>query len=78
MRKSTSPFELTSDQFVYLRFHGPEGGYRGSYSDQFLQEYASYVREWIDEGRTVYVYFNNTMGNAVQNLITLNDMVKND
>jgi len=77
MRISASPFELTSDQFVYLRFHGPESGYRGSYSDQYLQEYASYIREWMEEGRAVYAYFNNTMGSAVQNLATLNDLVRN-
>ena len=78
MRKCPAPVELTSDQLVYLRFHGPEGGYRGSYTEQFLAEYASYIHEWMDEGRTVYAYFNNTMGSAVQNLMTLNDLVKGD
>jgi|SRR6185503_5390010 len=76
IRKCPAPVELTSDQLVYVRFHGPEGGYRGSYSDQFLEEYASYIREWMSEGRTVYAYFNNTMGSSVQNLMTLNDLVK--
>ena len=78
IRKCPAPVEFTSDQLVYVRFHGPEGGYRGSYSDQFLEEYASYIREWMAEGRTVYAYFNNTMGAAVQNLMTLNDLVKDD
>lgn len=62
----------TEAQFVYLRFHGPGGDYRGSYDDQFLNEYAGYIREWMDEGKEVYVYFNNTMGDALQNLQTLN------
>jgi uncharacterized protein YecE (DUF72 family) len=75
MRKSAAPVELTSDQLVYLRFHGPEGSYRGSYSDHFLEEYASYIHEWMEDGRTVYAYFNNTMGSAVHNLMTLNEMV---
>jgi uncharacterized protein YecE (DUF72 family) len=57
---------------VYLRFHGPNGGYRGSYTDDFLYEYASYIKDWQAEGKMVYVYFNNTMGSAVQNLMTLN------
>ncbi|HEY4196113.1 MAG TPA: DUF72 domain-containing protein [Mucilaginibacter sp.] len=78
MPRSAAPLELTSDQVVYLRFHGPEGGYRGSYSDGFLAEYADYINEWMGEGKTVYAYFNNTMGNAVQNLVTLNDLVHYD
>ena len=72
---SATPMMETAADFVYLRFHGPEGGYRGSYSDDFLQEYAYYINDWQQEGKTVYAYFNNTMGNAVQNLMTLNRFV---
>jgi uncharacterized protein YecE (DUF72 family) len=49
--------------FAYLRFHGPGGNYRGSYNDDVLYEYATYVKEWQLEGKEVFVYFNNTMGN---------------
>lgn len=63
------------NEFVYLRFHGPNGGYRGSYPDDFLYEYARYVSDWIEEEKTVYVYFNNTMGNAFENLVMLNKFV---
>lgn len=62
--------------FTYLRFHGPAGGYRGSYTDDFLYEYAQYIREWHNEGKDVYVYFNNTMGDAVKNLTTLNSYIE--
>ena len=61
--------------FVYLRFHGPGGSYRGSYEDNILQEYTGYVRDWMAEGKTVYAYFNNTMGSALDNLFTLRDNV---
>jgi uncharacterized protein YecE (DUF72 family) len=61
---------------VYLRFHGPGGKYSGSYPDNVLHEYSSYIREWREEGKTVYVYFNNTMGDAVHNLETLNQIVR--
>ncbi|RFZ91253.1 DUF72 domain-containing protein [Mucilaginibacter conchicola] len=57
---------------VFLRFHGPEKGYRGSYSDAYLAEYAGYIREWQLRGLSVFAYFNNTLGAAVQNLQTLN------
>ena len=59
----------------YLRFHGPGGRYRGSYSDEFLKTYADHARRWLKEGKTVYAYFNNTMGDAVGNLQTLNRLV---
>lgn len=77
MPASASPLTLLSDGFVYLRFHGPNGGYRGSYDDCVLSEYAGYVTEWQAEGRDVYVYFNNTMGDALNNLNTLKNFVQN-
>jgi uncharacterized protein YecE (DUF72 family) len=70
---SAAPLQEGEANFMYLRFHGPNGGYRGSYKDEFLSEYATYIKEWMDNGKTVYVYFNNTIGGAVQNLITLNN-----
>lgn len=75
MAKSATPMEMTADHLVYLRFHGPSGNYRGSYSDDFLYEYATYIDEWQQEGKTVYAYFNNTVGSALQNLQLLKDYV---
>ena len=66
--KAPAPIERTSDNFVYLRFHGPGGNYKGSYSDGFLYEYALYIQEWQADGMTVYTYFNNTAGDALNNL----------
>ncbi|MBB5436412.1 uncharacterized protein YecE (DUF72 family) [Pedobacter sp. AK017] len=64
--------------FVYLRFHGPEGDYKGSYPDDFLYEYATYIRDWLVEGKEVYSYFNNTMGNAIGNMELLRKYVHNN
>jgi len=72
---SASPIRTGEANALYLRFHGPNGGYRGSYEDDFLHEYAQYINEWMKDGKTVYAYFNNTMGEAVQNLMTLNKFV---
>jgi len=58
----------TGAPFIYLRFHGPNGDYRGSYSDALLEEYAGYINEWLLSGRKVFAYFNNTMGDAINNL----------
>lgn len=76
MPKSATPLNQVRGDFIYLRFHGPEPRYRGDYSDEFLQEYAGYINTWISEKKTVYAYFNNTVGAAVENLQTLNKYVQ--
>ena len=73
--KSTTPMINHTADFIYIRFHGPTGNYRESYSESFLYEYATYIKEWLQEGKTVYAYFNNTMGDAFKNLQTLNDFI---
>lgn len=70
-----TPIRLLDADFVYLRFHGPGGSYRGSYTDDVLSEYAQYIEEWLADGKTVYAYFNNTMGEAIQNLFTVRDQI---
>lgn len=76
MPKSATPQVTVADDFHYLRFHGPEGTYRGSYDETFLLRHAKRISAWVKEGREVYVYFNNTMGDALGNLGTLNAMVE--
>jgi len=73
---ANSPVMETHPDFVYLRFHGPGGDYRGSYSDDVLYEYASYITDWLREGKKVYVYFNNTMGAAYADLNLLRQIVR--
>ena len=74
-KSATPPVTVASD-FAYLRFHGPEGTYRGSYDDSVLLNYAKRIAVWLKEGREVYAYFNNTAGDAPGNLATLNMMVE--
>lgn len=73
---ANSPIIDLGTNFIYLRFHGPNGNYRGSYTDDILYEYASYVTEWLEEDKIVFVYFNNTMGEAHNNLNTLRQIVR--
>jgi uncharacterized protein YecE (DUF72 family) len=73
--KSATPFNKVKSDFVYLRFHGPEPRYRGDYSDEILKKYATHIKGWLTEKKTVYAYFNNTVGAAVKNLQTLNEYV---
>jgi uncharacterized protein YecE (DUF72 family) len=72
---ATPPVQVAED-FTYLRFHGPEGGYRGSYDETILAGYAARIIDSIKNGRDMYVYFNNTIGNAIGNLQTLNKKVQ--
>lgn len=71
MPKSFTPLIDMEKSFVYLRFHGELGNYRGGYTDDFLREHAAYIQDWLDEGLPVYAYFNNTMGEAIHNAMTL-------
>ena len=60
--------------FVYVRMHGPDDQYlyAGSYSDDNLYWWADRVREWQNQGKDVFIYFNNDgAGNAVRNALTL-------
>lgn len=61
--------------FVYLRFHGPAGDYRGGYPADFLQQQAAQIASWRREGKDVFAYFNNTIGDALENVMTLNTLV---
>lgn len=62
--------------FIYIRFHGPEGDYKGGYSDEFLCAYSKQIRVWLSQGKDVYLYFNNTIGDAITNLATLKTLVE--
>lgn len=72
---ASTPILENDASFTYLRFHGPGGNYRGSYTDDVLFEYATYIKEWQLESKKVFVYFNNTMGSAIENRNTLISMV---
>lgn len=57
--------------FVYLRFHGVNGDYKGSYTDEQLGSQFRKIQQWISDGKDVWVYFNNTIGDAFQNALYL-------
>lgn len=74
--KSATPMIDLESDIIYVRFHGPTGNYRDSYTEEILEEHASYVKDWIVEGKRVYVYFNNTAGDAFENCRTLKNFVE--
>jgi uncharacterized protein YecE (DUF72 family) len=70
-----SPIKITA-AFVYLRLHGPGNKYQGDYPDDTLSNWAGKCRNWQQEGRDVYVYFDNDQaGYAAFNAGILQSMV---
>jgi uncharacterized protein YecE (DUF72 family) len=68
-------FTVTAN-FTYVRLHGPEGAYAGSYDREKLRHWADRIRKWMQDLRGIYVYFDNDQyGFAVKNAQTLLDMV---
>jgi uncharacterized protein YecE (DUF72 family) len=61
--------------FVYLRFHGPAGDYKGGYPDAVLRAWADRVVGWLSAGKEVYVYFNNTIGDALADVTRLRTLI---
>jgi uncharacterized protein YecE (DUF72 family) len=70
-----SPMKVTAD-FVYVRLHGTESKYGGSYPPSVLQEWARRIRRWRRDSKAVYFYFNNDPeGHAVKNAKSLKDLL---
>jgi uncharacterized protein YecE (DUF72 family) len=66
---------VTAD-FVYLRFHGNVKLYATDYRMEELQEYATKMKSWVEEGREVWAFFNNDFeGYAVKNAMELRDLM---
>src|SRR5436190_16174770 len=56
--KWTLAEEVTAS-FVYVRLHGSRILYGSDYTDEELSAWAARIRRWSEEGRDVYVYFDN-------------------
>jgi len=50
---------VATARLVYVRLHGPERRYAGSYGDEALAVWAERCRAWAAAGRHVRVYFDN-------------------
>jgi uncharacterized protein YecE (DUF72 family) len=62
---------VTAD-LIYIRRHGPADTYSSRYDRNRLEEDAACIRNWLQKGKDVYVYFNNDVdGFAVQNAAEL-------
>jgi len=71
-----SPREVTTD-FVYVRLHGPDGPYQGSYDTRVLSGWAGAFSTWSAGGKAVYCYFDNDQaGYAANNALSLHAMLQ--
>ena len=68
--------EIITARHIYLRFHGPDGSYATSYSDQQLRSYARKCRTWLTGGHDLWIFFNNDIqGHAIANARQLNILI---
>ncbi len=58
--------EIATNDTVYFRLHGDEKLYASSYSDEKLEKYAFMIKDWLLDGKVIWVFFNNTiLGHAI-------------
>ncbi|MCK4537049.1 MAG: DUF72 domain-containing protein [Desulfuromonadales bacterium] len=70
-----SPRQITAD-FVYVRLHGPDGPYQGSYDSASLAGWSRTFSTWSAQGKSIYCYFDNDQkGYAPENGQCLRNMV---
>jgi uncharacterized protein YecE (DUF72 family) len=71
----TSAPIVTGDR-VYVRLHGPQQAYSGSYSKAALEAWADRLQAWQAQGRDVLVFFDNDhRGQAVHDANRLYELV---
>ena len=70
-----SPRTVTAG-FVYVRLHGPEGKYAGSYSSDALTEWGRCISAWERSGKDVYCYFDTDQAAyAVKDALRMKELV---
>lgn len=70
-------FEITAP-FTFIRMHGGQELYGSKYSDKELKKLAQKIKQYQKEGLKIYAYFNNdAYGYAIENALTLREMLKN-
>jgi len=72
---TVSPKKVTAD-FVYIRLHGPDDAYQGSYDTETLSGWAGAISSWVVQGREIFCYFDNDqLGYACRNGLELQKML---
>lgn len=69
-------FRLRTAPFLYVRFHGLQGGYAHRYTEQELYPWAESTAEFLRQGYRMYAYFNNTAGTAPYDALRFRELVE--
>ncbi len=70
-------WETATGNTVYFRLHGDEKLYDSSYSDENLERYAFMIKDWLQDDKDIWVFFNNTMrGQAIGDSERLRQMIR--
>lgn len=65
-----------TDNFVFIRLHGPGKVYRSKYSKSELIEWADKINNYLEQDLDVYCYFNNDFeGYAIENAKSLIELL---
>lgn len=56
--EQNTPEMITTD-LAYVRLHGPQHRYQGSYDDESLQYWALRLQQWAKSGHEVFCFFDN-------------------
>jgi uncharacterized protein YecE (DUF72 family) len=68
--------EIVTADYVYIRLHGHTELYASKYTKKQLKDYAQKIKKLVQQGKTVYVYFDNdAFGYAIENAKELNDLI---
>jgi uncharacterized protein YecE (DUF72 family) len=68
--------EVITADFVYLRFHGRGSLYASKYKEKELEAWVQKIKNWQDQGKDIYAYFNNdAYGYAVEGALYLKGVV---
>lgn len=69
--------EISTADFVYLRFHGRTQLYTSCYTEKELTGWVRKIKVWLKKGRDCYAFFNNdALGYAVENALELKKLIK--
>jgi len=74
----TTPIIITAD-FAYVRLHGPDGPYQGSYDIEALKGWARNLMKQSDSGFDCYLFFDNDQnGFALDNALMVRAMLEGE
>ncbi|GGH74343.1 uncharacterized protein YecE (DUF72 family) [Filimonas zeae] len=59
---------------AFIRFHGTDDNYGGTYTTAHLQAVHQQMQQWLQAGKQVYAYFNNTLGTAYEDAMLLKNI----